>query len=225
MRKDKKVNALSIVTWDKLRKAHEIYLKEEPRDAVYRVSTKLINENWNRNKDISNALGVLLLIWNSAFYRYGSLDYELIENSISKTKVYLDTFRRRDIISFVQPDKERIESIYGIFLNSLRSIGKLASKNAGKISYSPVSVGKALHLLCPNFFPLWDNKIAKSYDCMWKSSKSSFDNYWKFMMISKEQIRLLYSDNDIPPELKRLNPLKLIDEYNYARFTLGLTIN
>jgi hypothetical protein len=87
MRKDKKVNALSIVTWDKLRKAHEIYLKEEPRDAVYRVSTKLINENWNRNKDISNALGVLLLIWNSAFYRYGSLDYELIENSISKTYI------------------------------------------------------------------------------------------------------------------------------------------
>lgn len=210
------------LTWHKLSNAHKIYRKEEPRDAIYHVSTKLIKENWDIDREVSNALGVLLLTWNSAFYRYGSLDYERIERAVSNNKRNLNMFRKRDIISCEQTDKEKIESIYADFLDSLISRGKSRNKNAGKVSYSPVSVGKALHLLCPIFFPLWDDKIAKSYGCLWNSSKSSFDYYWKFIMIVKEQICQLYKEPNKPSELNEINPLKLIDEYNYVKFTLSL---
>ena len=221
---EEKINDLQKVTWEALRKYHILYLKEEPRDAIYQVSTRIINDNWGVYREISNAIGVLLLIWNSAFYRYGSLDYDLIEESIIKSKVELNLFRNREILSLGETDRDKTELIYVNFLLSLRSKGRFGTKNAGKISYSPVSVGKALHLLCPTFFPLWDNKIAKSYDCLWRSSTSSFDNYWKFMGINKQQIFRLYKDHNIPSDLNGLNPLKLIDEYNYARFTLGIII-
>ena len=222
---EKKLNGSLNLTWNALNEYHKIYLKEEPRDAVYRISTNMINVNWSNCREISNALGVLLLIWNAAFYRYGSLDYNLIEESVIKNYTDLNTFRLRNILSCQEKDRPTVESIYSDFLGSLRSKGRSMSKNAGKIAYSPVSVGKALHLLCPTFFPLWDNKIAKSYDCLWRPKTSSFDNYWKFIGINKQQIFQLYKDQDIPSELNGLNPLKLIDEYNYTRFTLGLTIN
>ncbi|MEM1513435.1 MAG: hypothetical protein QXW78_00195 [Candidatus Thermoplasmatota archaeon] len=32
-----------------------------------------------------------------------------------------------------------------------------------------VAVTKALHLLAPNFFPLWDEKIAKAYECCYNN--------------------------------------------------------
>ena len=222
---EEKLTGLLNLTWNALGKYHKIYLKEEPRDAIYEISTNMINVNWGKYKEISNALGVLLLIWNSAFYRYGSLDYNLIEESVIKNSQDLNVFRSRNLLSFQEKDRAKVESIYGDFLRSLRSKGRSSAKNAGKISYSPVSVGKAIHLLCLTFFPLWDNKIAKSYDCLWTSSTSSFDNYWKFIGFNKRQIVQLYSDHDKPSELNGLNPLKLIDEYNYTRFTLGLTIN
>ena len=212
------------LTWDKLIDAHKRFIKEEPRDAMYKVSTKLINENWNNDSEISTALGILLLTWNSAFYRYGSLDYDLIQKAVSKNKRDLNMFRKRNILSCEQTDRDKIKLIYECFLDSLRRQGKPSTKNEGKISYSPVSVVKALHLLCPTFFPLWDDKIAKSYGCSWSSSKSSFDKYWMFMMIIKEQIPQLCKDTDRPSELNGANPLKLIDEYNYVKFTLGVKI-
>ena len=37
---------------------------------------------------------------------------------------------------------------------------------------SPVAVAKALHLLAPNFFPLWDNKIAGAYGCYFNNNSA-----------------------------------------------------
>ena len=34
---------------------------------------------------------------------------------------------------------------------------------------SPAATSRALHLLAPNFFPLWDNWIAQAYGCMWNA--------------------------------------------------------
>jgi hypothetical protein len=42
---------------------------KEPRDSMYRVSTFLIGEWWGDPARLVDALSVLLLVWNSSFYR------------------------------------------------------------------------------------------------------------------------------------------------------------
>jgi len=41
----------------------------------------------------------------------------------------------------------------------------------------PVSAGKELHLLAPNFFPLWDRYIASGYDCPYTIDSASALRY------------------------------------------------
>jgi hypothetical protein len=80
---------------------------------------------------------------------------------------------------------------------------------------SPVAVAKALHLLAPGFFPLWDKKIAVAYRCDYYLKPA--ERYIDFTRLSQGQAREL--EKVIPPAGKTL--LKLIDEYNYARYTKG----
>ena len=72
-----------------------------------------------------------------------------------------------------------------------------------------MAVAKALHLLAPAFCPLWDDKIAKAYSCHYK--------YIPFMRKMKNLAELLVPEVDVQSTGKTL--LKLIDEYNYAKFT------
>ncbi len=57
-------------------------------------------------------------------------------------------------------DEPLIKNLFGRFLDALQiADGKMKGRK------SPVAVAKALHLLGPGFFPLWDDRIAREYDC------------------------------------------------------------
>jgi hypothetical protein len=212
-------NDYPTLTWKTLEEVHSKYLIEEPRDAMYKISSRLVEENWDDLTELSNSIGVLLLTWNSAFYRYGSFDYDRIQSSLVKHKDKFDEFRQRDILSLADNEKEAIGRIYQDMLLSLAAKGRNCRKNEGKVAYSPVSAGKALHLMCPSFFPLWDDSIAKAYGCKWASTECSFENYWQFMMKSLKQVVGLSKQGDSSFALRNLTVLKLIDEYNYVSFT------
>ncbi len=77
---------------------------------------------------------------------------------------------------------------------------------------SPVANAKALHLLAPDFFPLWDQNIAIHYKC--KYYNLSDTKYLQFMCICKEIAHIIDNKKD---ELKSdIKILKIIDEFNYA---------
>ena len=78
----------------------------------------------------------------------------------------------------------------------------------------PVGAAKALHLLAPRLFPLWDRHIAKAYGLTLGNARSNGDHYWRFMLIAQDQCRDL---NRQDPGCQ--NPLKSIDEYNYCEYT------
>ena len=189
---------------------------------MYRISTRLIDQYWEDDYEVSNALGVLLLTWNSAFYRFGYFKYDEIEGSIRKHRVTLNLLRERELTTMESKDQELLRPVFYDFLASLRSIGKKRAKNEGKLTYSPVSVGKALHLLCPSFFPLWDDEISKGYGCTWKKSNESFDSYLRFMRISYCQMLDLQKSGAPPEAIANVKPLKLLDEFNYLMFTKEL---
>ena len=79
----------------------------------------------------------------------------------------------------------------------------------------PVGSAKALHLLAPRFFPIWDTKIAQHYGLGLSVSGSKKQKYWRFMLITQGQclgLRRAHWNGD--------NSLKAIDEYNYCKYTL-----
>ena len=183
----------------------------EKRDAMYKVATFLVEHCWGKPTEMADALGVLLLTWNNAFYRYGIFDFFALEAALRENMNSLKAFRSRDILSFAAEDKERIAVLFTAFLDALKIAG--GGKKGVK---SRVAVAKALHFLAPAFFPLWDDKIAKAYGCYYSTDPSS--KYLMFMQISKDMADGLRGKI----QTGETTLLKVIDEYNYAKFTKRL---
>ena len=121
-----------------------VFEEWEPRDSMYRVSTFLVREWWSDPAKLVDALSVLLLIWNGAFYRYGGFDEQALETCLRQSKAMLNSFRDREISSFREADESDTERLFVVLSQAL--------KRTSDGVESPVSAGKALHLLAPNFF-------------------------------------------------------------------------
>jgi hypothetical protein len=187
-----------------LTKGYKAFQAHDPRDPMYKTATFLVETFWGQPRQMSDSLGVLLLTWNNAFYRYGHFDFDILEKCISKNQRILDRFRNETILDYCSDDNETIDMLYFQFLNGLQiAYGKSVGKK------SPVAVAKALHLLAPNYFPLWDDKIARAYSCHY--------HYIPFMQEMQRLAQILAPKVDTKSADKTL--LKLIDEYNYAKYT------
>ncbi|HEY3290255.1 MAG TPA: hypothetical protein VGK87_09025 [Anaerolineae bacterium] len=187
-----------------LKAGTKAFQDHEARDAMYKTATFLVKHFWGNPREMADSLGVLLLTWNQAFYRYGLLDFSALENCIARNQQALDSFRNQNILSYAPADDDSINNLYEQFLKALQiADGKAAGRQ------SPVAVAKALHLLAPAFYPLWDDKIAKAYGCHYK--------YIPYMQKMRNLVNLLTPEVDVQSTGKTL--LKLIDEYNYAKFT------
>ena len=186
--------------------------KHEKRNPMYKVAIELVSNSWGKWDKVTDGLGVLLLTWNNALYRYGIFDFNKLETSLRRWRQELNQFRGRTIKSLNEKDEKTINAIFENLLRALISEGK-----NGKLRKSPVAVAKALHLLAPDFFPLWDNEIAIGYKCHWIGSEKASEKYIQFCWASKrfvEYLRQLHIPKD--PDKSWL---KLIDEYAYAKFT------
>jgi hypothetical protein len=204
---------IPIPTKEEFIRGIEKFEKHEKRDAMYKVATFLIGHFWGRPSDMADGLGVLLLTWNQAFYRYGSFDFDKLENTIANNLGKLEEFRKRSITTLSKADEPKIKEIFNEFMESLQiASGKMKGRK------SPVAVAKALHLLAPNFFPLWDNRIAKIYGCDYSNNPA--EKYVQFMKLMKnfvEEVKDYVDLSDYPNKTL----LKLIDEYNYSKYTKG----
>jgi len=90
-----------------------------------------------------------------------------------------------------------------------------SQEKSGNERFTPVGTAKALHLLAPTYFPLWDKAIANAYghDYYKRDSAQEYSNFCNQMLDFRNRVidlNLVESDD---------NPLKKIDEYNYVTFT------
>lgn len=236
---------------------------------------------------MADGLGVLLLTWNQAFYRYGYFDFDKLEKCIADYFRKIETFKTRGIRSLSSSDENDIKELFLKFLEALQiDVISFSDKNKGKyaeanlkkilkelgiefeesdlktlfdsiknskisqavefitgpkknsieirvsrlgfeereklysldkemkiIKRSPVSVAKALHLLAPHFFPIWDDKISRAYGCYY--SENPAEQYILFcrkMKTMEEKIEDYVTSSE-------KSVLKLIDEYNYSKHT------
>ncbi len=191
-------------------KACEEFEKREKRDAMYKVATFLVSHFWGKPEHMANSLGVLLLTWNQAFYRYGQFSFDLLEECIADNLSRIETFRERHIRSLENSDEDDIRLLFLAFLEALK-----ISEGRSKAKKSPVGVAKTLHLLAPRFFPLWDANIARAYHCKYQVKPEL--QYLRFCRLIQEVANTV--EGYIRNEGKTL--IKLIDEYNYSKYTQG----
>lgn len=180
----------------------------EPRDAMYRVAVFLVSKFWGRPPEMADGLGVLLLTWNSAFYRYGGFDFYALETCIADNLNILDAYRARGISSLSDSDEGSVRRLFDEFLGALR-----ISSGKGKDRRSPVAVAKALHLLAPNFFPIWDHSIAKAFGCPYDRNPGA--QYVRFCKKMKQFAETAVAWDARGPK----SVLKLMDEYSYSKYT------
>ncbi|HUU17852.1 MAG TPA: hypothetical protein VMW72_11925 [Sedimentisphaerales bacterium] len=192
------------LTPSEFERGYQAYQAREPRDAMYKIATFLVDHFWGQPRDMADGMGVLLLTWNQPFYRYGSFDFALLEDALRTNMGVIEALRPRNIESLVEADEPTIKRLFLAFLDALRT-------ERGK---SPVAVAKALHLLAPDFLPIWDDKIARAYGCHYNPHPDQ-----KYMVFAYEmQCLSRQLQEHVPPGCDRTF-LKLIDEYNYAKYT------
>lgn len=188
-----------------VRRARNAFERNEPRNLFYRAATELVDLALCRSSSltVAEALAVLLQTWNRARYRYSKFDadhFSDIDTLLRGYRSKLVGLRRRRIETLKPHEKATMMDMFEAF----------------EVVLGPVGTAKALHLLAPHFFPLWDRKIAKEYRVPLVKAGSNGERYWRFMLISQRQCRALRSAGRV-----RFNPLKALDEYNYCRYTKG----
>lgn len=151
---------------------------------------------------MAESLAVLLQTWNAQYYRFHPFDsahFAALETVLASRRSELDAFRLRAIATMTTHKFPVIGDLFTEF----------------ELILGPVGAAKALHLLAPQFFPLWDREIAKAYRINLDSRGNNSAEFLRFMTIVVKQVKQLASQAGYEGWLKR------IDEYNYCRFTKG----
>lgn len=204
MRPSKKIAPL-LPTIEELEKARRSFEDYEPRDLFYRAATELVNLALDQKTSltVAEALAVLLQTWNAQYYRFrhsfDAAHFEAIEAVVNSNLDALIGYRSRHLLTLEANEIDQLARLFADFESVL----------------GPVGAAKALHLLAPEFFPLWDRKIAESYGIGLGNAGENGPEYVRFMTIVLEQITNVVAEADIHGILKR------IDEFNYCRFTKG----
>lgn len=179
---------------------------------MYVRASFLVEHFWDKPSELANGLGVLLLTWNQALYRYGSFDFGNLERCLKRNRAQLLALRGRHILDATEADEPMVRRLFAEFLAALA----IAGGDKGGVR-SPVATAKALHLLAPHFFPLWDRKIANAYACNYtRNPETSYVEFFRLM-----QSLAMSLPRKLRPGLPGKTMLKLIDEYNYAKLTKG----
>jgi hypothetical protein len=196
-----------------------IYEAEEPRDSMYRVASFLVQEWWGNPSNLADALAVLLLTWNANFYRFGGgLRADALEACLRENWKTIEAFRKRELSTFEESDHKQISTLF----KSLSTALRLAANERE----SAVSCAKALHLLAPNFFPIWDQYIAPAYQCPYLY-EVPFIAYIVFCERIKsvadvliDDLSAISSSDRIKTLIVKKTLLKRIDEYNFVTITM-----
>ncbi|MEW6377872.1 MAG: hypothetical protein AB1502_19035 [Thermodesulfobacteriota bacterium] len=203
------IGTFEIPNCDQLKGGIDAFARNECRGYVYFEALSHISENWGDPIEMARGIKILLDVWHLSFYRFGNFELSLLTKCVEHNLSLIDRFKQRNINSLSSSDEAEIKDMFNEFLDALR----------GGNRRSPVAVAKSLHLLAPNFFPLWDTEIAVNYGSWWVFSDFGALEYVPFCW----KIKHVAENLEVCECVLNANPnrslLKLIDEYNYSKFT------
>ncbi len=198
------INLTATITPNQLDQARILYEEIEPRGLAYRGARDIIRRADEGLSDLSpaEAVGMLLLSWNANYYRFrGGFDEDHqreIDGLLRDWHADI-TFHRDRALEGLEDDEDAIVDLFDDFASVL----------------GPTGAAKALHVLAPRFFPLWDNGIQKGY----RIRRTDGEGYFVFMLVTHDQCLELGGEAVWGDAL-----VKRIDEYNYCRYTRKLVM-
>lgn len=193
--------ALDLPSDDAVQAKRKVYAAAEPRDLAYKVARRLIEQARGSGSEFSagDGVAILLMSWNAGFYRFRpgpvrTLAADL-DRLITTHRHQFDEFRARSIATYDEAtERKAVESLYREFLAILW----------------PVGTAKALHVLAPSFFPIWDTAIAGGFRLTLSPPERSVESYLDLMRIARS----------FATGSRLADPLKAFDEWAYVTFTL-----
>lgn len=181
--------------------ARRAYAKAEPRDIVYAVSRDLIEQAYagQSRYSRSESVALLLMSWNAVFYRPRPQKLltlcDDLDRLVDKHARDIETYRGRLVSTYSEPDDaSRVAALYADFVSVLW----------------PVGSAKALHVLAPAFFPIWDTYIAAGFRLLITPPERSIGSYLGLMQF----VQRFAAQSQIT------DPVKALDEWAFVRFTL-----
>ena len=206
-----------------LLKGCNIFIELEPRDSAYVSALNSITSGKLQAKGIAEAVQSLLLSWNEVYYRDRPW---LIERIVP------------DMQEFVRINEHEIDILKRTKLGAIADsnaqiVTKLFTGLAAINSFGKTGATKALNLLVPEVFVMWDTRIREAYhDFYHVHNKEEHRNgdascYASFMRTHNEIAgELLPAEEDLKHQHPVFTKLgvrrsiaKMLDEANYARFT------
>ena len=207
------MNGFQIPGDEEFKRRIELYERNEKRGPDYFRALNYISQTWGNPNEMAEGIKLLLHSWHWNFYRFGDFDFNKLRNCIETNLQIIARFKDRDIYTLLNSEEPEIKELFNQFLDALQ----------GGKRKSPVAVAKALHLLAPGFFPLWDNDIALEYGYVWNipgiqapAELFAASDYVSFCWKMKE---IAEGVKDFVPNADDRSLLKRIDEYNFARFS------
>ncbi|MCX8000517.1 MAG: hypothetical protein N3A69_16460 [Leptospiraceae bacterium] len=145
---------------------------------------------------------------------------------------------------FCSLEKEKLETINLNDSSVAKKIKKIFIHFSGIESIGVTGASKAIHLINPELFMMWDNEIRKNYHRLHKDSTSerhSYSNkpdkaakcYLEFMKTMQEIAKCILEKKS-KKELRKMHPTylnkpqfvstlpKMLDECNYVKFRRGI---
>jgi hypothetical protein len=148
--------------------------KQEFDDSIYDESLKAVNQTSLVNvANLKDTIRRFLYVWGRMGRVLGRQEYKNWESrlveKIEINRKGLEEFRMKDMIfTNLSVHRQAIKRCYESFNEVV----------------GPIAAAKILHLICPNFFPLWDNAIASSLKEEQEDEKYeefSAEHYYSFM--------------------------------------------
>jgi len=196
-------NSVARPTVADLQGAREVFEAVEPHNLFYRLSLHLMDQADGLRGQFSRAeaLAVLLQTWNRSYYQrlripFDAAHFAAIERLLLDHEQAMAAFAGRSIDSLTSGDEAAVRAVYHGFEAVLGQTG----------------ASKALHLLAPRFFPLWDGAIAATAYGLYARDDR---DYWRLLCATAQQVEAVGGEGALGR-----NPIKAIDEYNYCRYTL-----
>lgn len=189
--------------------------RAEPRAFCYDVAMRFIDEakqeahgNWYDHPKTAKGILLLLFIWNFAAQKTKKLNFENIGNVIKCNRRDLKSLERYSIETADASAWNIIERVFASFMALMGQTG----------------ASKALSLLNPRLFVMWDTKIRKRLkkELIPRIRNGESAKYYVTFLKGIQRIIQKYR---IPEKLPNgLLVAKKIDEYHYVRIIMQQNI-
>jgi len=198
---------------DKLYKDFKSVIKDfnnETRAFCYDLCIDLIkkakreNSNWYTHKNSINAIVLILYCWNFAAPITKKINSNQIKDLLSKNKMALKNLENVNIATFKGTNEKEIFRLFKNFKNEFGQTG----------------ASKALSILNPKLFVMWDTKIRNNLK---KEIIKGIANGEKpeHYIIFLKGIRDIIIKNDLCNQISpKENIAKKMDEYHYVKFVM-----